>query len=444
MPTQGARSARLSGINHEPTASDQRSPFQRDRDRILYSDYFRRLAGVTQVASASEGGIFHNRLTHSIKVAQVARRLAELLLKQHGNDVPELAAQLDPDVVEAAALAHDLGHPPFGHVADGKLCKLAEGHGLEDGYEGNAQTFRIVTRLAIRATPQNVGLDLTRATLAAISKYPWYRARGETADKRRRKKFSFFDDDKDAASFATQGIPDGAQSLECQVMDLADGITYSVHDLEDFYRAGIVPVERIVNNEEYRRCFLQRWEEAMPDDPNQQHAQNQQNWKEIKGLLISLIADDVEPGSRQEAALMERFRSIAISKFVGAVSLGSSDSGLTVSLKEPYNYQSKFLQRLIWDYVILSPRLATQQRGQLRIIDGLFEFFFESLKERRSEQLPTRFRTDGHRLSHSSAPDSSLARFAIDIIATLTESEAVSLFKRISGYDEGSVLDSIN
>src|SRR6478609_9031210 len=121
---------------------DYRAPSQRDRDRVLYSSSFRRLAEVTQVVAANSGYVFHNRLTHSLQVAQVGRRIAEKLnLLQ-----PETKEFVDPDVVEAACLAHDLGHPPFGHIAEQKLNELA---GADiDGFEGNAQSFRIVTRLS--------------------------------------------------------------------------------------------------------------------------------------------------------------------------------------------------------------------------------------------------------------------------------------------------------
>lgn len=439
------RVARRSGIADQSSESDRRTPFQRDRDRILYADYFRRLSGVTQVASSSEGGIFHNRLTHSVKVAQVARRLAELLLAKHSKNYEHLAANLDPDVVEAAALAHDLGHPPFGHVADEKLCELAESHHLEDGFEGNAQTFRIATRLSVRRGPANLGLDLTRATLAAISKYPWKRARGPNPDTKRRKKYSFFDDDICSATFAMDGIAPGVKTLECQVMDLADAITYSVHDLEDFYRAGLVPVERLVRNEDYRLAFLTRWQRQRPDDASLKHAQNALNWSGIRNLLSSLLSDETEPGTRSEAELLDSFRSVAISKFISSTELAqSSDGSFDLQLVEPYNHQSKFLQRLIWDYVILSPRLATQQAGQIRVIEGLFAFFHDSLKSKRIDRIPTRFRTDAINLQTTDANSPALVRFAIDVVATLTENEAVVIYKRISGYDGGSVLDMIN
>ncbi|MGB9286651.1 MAG: dNTP triphosphohydrolase, partial [Candidatus Sulfotelmatobacter sp.] len=135
------RSERLHDKNPR-TDGDDRTPAQRDRDRILYSSSFRRLAEVTQVVSASSGYVFHNRLTHSLQVAQVGRRLAEKLCKKY----PALTTDLIcPDVVEAACLAHDLGHPPFGHVAEHRLNELAKAYG---GFEGNAQSFRIVSSLA--------------------------------------------------------------------------------------------------------------------------------------------------------------------------------------------------------------------------------------------------------------------------------------------------------
>lgn len=129
-------------------SSDPRSAFQRDRDRVLYSPEFRRLSGVTQVASAGEGDVFHNRLTHSLKVAQVGRRLAERLQKDCASEELHAWGGLDPDVVETAGLAHDLGHPPFGHDGEEEICKSVEANNDENGFEGNAQSFRIVTRLA--------------------------------------------------------------------------------------------------------------------------------------------------------------------------------------------------------------------------------------------------------------------------------------------------------
>lgn len=152
-----------------PSEGDSRDDFQRDRDIVLYTSALQRLSGITQVVSAGTGHVFHNRLTHTLQVAQVGRRLAEKLhLKQ-----PELVKHyggLSPDVVEAACLAHDLGHPPFGHIAESVLNRLA-GPEIE-GFEGNAQSFRIIAELAFTSPDYN-GLNLTRSTLRATLKYPW-------------------------------------------------------------------------------------------------------------------------------------------------------------------------------------------------------------------------------------------------------------------------------
>ncbi|MDQ0562339.1 putative deoxyguanosinetriphosphate triphosphohydrolase [Rhizobium mesoamericanum] len=167
MWTANDRSKRF----YEATKTDQRNDFERDRDRILYSTAFHRLAGITQVVRAGEQEVFHNRQQHTLKVAQVGRRLAQRCIDEY----PKFASVIDAEVVEAACLAHDLGHPPFGHVGESLLDQLVSGDD-QDGFEGNAQTFRILTTLALRF-PEHNGLNLTRATLAATLKYPWLRDR---------------------------------------------------------------------------------------------------------------------------------------------------------------------------------------------------------------------------------------------------------------------------
>ena len=157
----------------ESGAGLARSPFRVDRDRIAASPFFARLAGVTQVVSPAGAGLLvHNRLTHSLQVAQVARAIAERVAE---DPLTTRLGGCDPDVVEAAALAHDLGHPPFGHLGEQVLDRVArEKLGLVDGFEGNAQSFRIVTTIDLHG-PSGAGLDLTAAVRAAILKYPWTR-----------------------------------------------------------------------------------------------------------------------------------------------------------------------------------------------------------------------------------------------------------------------------
>ena len=226
---------------HEVSGSDQRNPFQRDQDRILYSSAFRRLAGITQIVRAGEADVFHTRQQHTLKVAQVGRRLAEKILQDHPGD-PEIEGNLHPEVVEAAALAHDLGHSPFGHVGEETLDRLVFDHGDSNGFEGNAQTFRILTKLAVRFSNVD-GLDLCRATLAACLKYPWLR---DISKLSRTRKWGAYDVDAADFKFARAMHAEHSQkTIEAQLMDWADDIAYSVHDLEDFHRCGAIPWNRI-------------------------------------------------------------------------------------------------------------------------------------------------------------------------------------------------------
>ena len=217
----------------ETAKSRSRTDFERDRARVLHSSALRRLGEKTQVLGPTSDDFVRTRLTHSLEVAQVGRELGK-----------ELGA--DPDVVDAACLSHDLGHPPFGHNGELALNELAREIG---GFEGNAQTLRIVARLEPKVLGKDgpAGLNLTRATLDAICKYPWARGEGPDPVKSQRK-FSVYEDDRPTFDWMRQGIPAGRRCLEAQIMDLSDDIAYSVHDMEDAVATGKMDLERLCSD----------------------------------------------------------------------------------------------------------------------------------------------------------------------------------------------------
>ena len=404
---------------------------------------------MTQVVASEEGHPYHNRLTHSLKVAQIARRVAEHLIAQQPREANE--AGVDPDACEAAALAHDLGHPPFGHIAEKRLDELVRDEcggkvrGDADGFEGNAQTFRIVTRLAQRRDDFD-GLNLTRVTLNAILKYPWRRA--SPSDPRRYAKYSAYTSEANTLDWVRQlhQAGDETPSVNAAIMDWADDVAYAIHDVEDFYRAGLVPLDRLYWSENERSTVLdwlqERWatleerEGRPPPIPLKQWALAGRTANRLFTELPLHRLTEPYAGEKAQRKLLRRATAFLIGRYLHAVSLQKKDGAWCLAFPdgEEARHEVEFMKELVWYYVIDRPALRTQQHGQHRIISDLFTTYRKAAESGDLAVLPVGMR-------EAIADGVPVLRAAADAVSALTERQAVVLWRRLTGAAQGTLLD---
>jgi dGTPase len=377
----------------EPEKAAARSPYARDRARVLHSAGFRRLAAKTQVHTAGTDDFLRTRLTHSLEVAQIAREMGERL-------------GCDPDVVDVAGLAHDLGHPPFGHNGEDALHAVAESCG---GFEGNAQTLRVLSRL--EAKVEGAGLNLTRASLDATCKYPWERRPGQ-------RKFGVYPDDVAVFEWFRAGATPAKKCLEAQVMDWADDVAYSVHDVEDGIFSGFIDLRLILSNPDERAGLL-----ALPVE---------------EVALDELFADDIladlahYDGSHRAQVTLKRFTSAMTGRFAAAAvnatreafgtgPLRRYDADLVVPQRE--RALCAVLKGIALKYVMRRRGTEPWYEEQREILTDLVEV----LSERAPDSLDPVFGP----LWKDAADDAARLRVVIDQVASLTDPAAIAWHRQL-------------
>ncbi|MFF5755978.1 deoxyguanosinetriphosphate triphosphohydrolase [Streptomyces longwoodensis] len=403
----------------EPDKRPGRTAFQRDRARILHSAALRRLAGKTQVVTPGTRGPAwdaspRTRLTHSLECAQVGRELGAAL-------------GCDPDLVEAACLAHDLGHPPFGHNGERALNDFARDCG---GFEGNAQSLRLLTRIEPkRFTPEgSVGLNLTRATLDAATKYPWPRGAHPTDPDSR--KFGVYDDDRPVFDWVRAAAPGTRTCFEAQVMDWSDDVAYSVHDVEDGLHAGHIDPVCLHAEPERQEVFAVAARRYVPADTDPE---------ELAAALDRLQEQEWWPHGYDGTAVAQSRLKDATSQLIGRFCLAAE--GAT---REAYGTGP--LSRYAAELVV--PRATRLECAVLKAVADLYVMqraeqerlradqrvviaeLAEVLTARAPDGLDPQFRA----LFAGAADDRARKRVIVDQIASLTDASARSLHARLTAH----------
>lgn len=469
--SNGDKTRELPCVNTE----HYRSEFRRDYARLIHSPAFRRLQGKTQLFRGLESDFFRNRLTHSLEVAQIAKSIA---IRINNTDDYFSRFNLDSDLIETAALAHDLGHPPFGHTGEEALDKCMKDYG---GFEGNAQTLRILARLEkkevsdVSTLPVGVsaagedhrlGLNLTHRTLAALLKYDRMIPEHRSPEQKVSKGYYFTEAGlihKIKKSVCRKHlIPEGFKTIECSIMDLADDIAYSVYDLEDCFKAGFMtPLDLLASNEKTltevaERCarriathrpgarpkpftdidvvrvltslFEQQFKMKVPKLPSGSSQLMQEMWSATNLVKHSSRCAD-------NGYLRTELTAKLVGEFVGGVkvSVNQNCPPLSFAYLQPRTLEKvEVLKNFTYTKMIQSPRLKVVERRGKEIVTTIFEALME---EDGSNLMPADF----GELYRNFSDRGQKQRVVCDFIAGMTDRYAVEFYHRLTSESAQSI-----
>ena len=388
----------------EPAKRGGRTEFARDRARIIHSFALRRLAAKTQVAVPWATDFPRTRLSHSLECAQVGRELGAAL-------------GADPDLMEGACLAHDIGHPPFGHNGEEALNQIAASCG---GFEGNAQSIRLLIRLEAKTVlpdGKSIGLNLTRASLDAATKYPWSRAVNA-------RKFGVYEDDLEIFNWYRSGVESGKTSMEAQIMDWSDDVAYSVHDLEDSLVSGQVKLDQLSND--LPKLFTVAKQMYLADITE----------SEMQSALAALQKLSCWPryydGTHRSLARLKDLASQLIGRFAQAAEVATQeeygDGDLTrynanLVVPRAQRVEVALLKSMAGHYVINASDSQIRYGEQQRLLTELVQAILESAPN----TLESFFLQDWQNAQN----DQARLRVVIDQVASLTDPGAVALHNRL-------------
>lgn len=400
-----------------------RTSFEQDRDRIIYSPAFRRLQSKTQVFLSGEFDFYRTRLTHSIEVSQIGRSIVNHLNRSSGELHDRF--HIDQDLVESICLAHDIGHPSFGHAGEQALNELMRDWG---GFEGNAQNLRILVDLFYRDKATWTGMKPTRAFLDGLLKYKTLFRDSET-----KRRHFLYDFQKDILDFVSPDVPfaslfnsetalNGFKSLECRIMDWADDIAYSVHDLDDAIRAGFVSVKKIRN-----------WTDGQGDALDTEDTQ-------FLDALSGAVMDD------SFGAFLAR----RIGEFIHATTLVRRDNVLADQTNR-YRFDIKvdpaarrlcgLMQRLAVDLVFRTPQVHQLEYKGGAILRKVFRVFEDEYVNR--DEPSFRLLPEHYHLSILKCDGQGRRRMLCDYLSGMTDGFVIRTYKRLFDPGFGSIIDLI-